>query len=97
MKTLTLRATGTRGLPGYGTVSFREPLAVEAGQRFIVAVELYSPGEYHPLAMERPARTWMRAAIAARGQSYISRNGTTWTDATRVLTNSSVCIKAFAE
>ena len=47
--------------------------------------------------MERPARTWMRQAVAARGQSFISRNGTTWTDATRVRANSSVCLKAFAE
>ena len=97
LKSLTLRARGVRQLPGYGTVSFSAPLPVSQGRRFVVAVKLYSPGDSHPLAMERPARTWMRQAAAARGQSFISRNGTTWTDVTRVRANSSVCLKAFAE
>ena len=97
LKSLTLRASGVRTLPGYGTVSLSAPLPVTAGHRFVVAIKLYSPGDYHPLAMERPARTWMRQAAAARGQSFISRNGTTWTDVTRVRANSSVCLKAFAE
>jgi hypothetical protein len=97
LKSLTLRAQGVRQLPGYGTVSFSESLPVTQGRRFVVAIKLYSPNDYHPLAMERRARTWMRQAVAARGQSYISRNGTTWTDVTRVRANSSVCLKAFAD
>jgi C1A family cysteine protease len=97
LKTLTLRARGVRQLPGYGTVSLSQPLPVTAGRRFVVAIRLYSPGDSHPLAMERPARTWMRQAVAARGQSYISRNGISWTDVTRVRASSSVCLKAFAK
>lgn len=97
LKSLTLRASGVRRLPGYGTVSFSAPLPVTAGRRFVVAIKLYSPNDYHALAMERPARTWMRQAVAARSQSFISRNGTKWTDVTRLRANSSVCLKAFAE
>jgi hypothetical protein len=97
LKSLTLRAHGVRQLPGYGTVPFSLPLPVTAGQRFVVAIKLYSPNDHHPLAIERPARSWMRQAVAARGQSFISRNGTTWTDVTRVSKNSSVCLKAFAD
>ncbi len=97
LKTLTLRAHGVRQLPGYGTVSFSEPLQVAKGRRFIVAIRLYSPNDDHPLAMERPARSWMRGAKATRGQSYMSRNGSTWTDVTRVRANASVCLKAFAQ
>ena len=96
-KTLTLRANGVRELPGYGTVSFSEPLQVTEGRRFVVAIRLYSPGEDHPLAMERPARKWMRRATATRGESFMSRNGTTWTDVTSVRANASVCLKAFAQ
>lgn len=97
LKTLTLHASGRRQLPGYGTVPFSTPLQVTAGQRFVVAIRLYSPGDDHPLAIERPARTWMRGAVAMRGQSFVSRDGTKWIDATSVRANSSVCLKAFAE
>ena len=83
LKTLTLRAHGVRELPGYDTVKFSEPLQVTEGRRFVVAIRLYSPGDYHPLAMERPARTWMRGATATRGQSFMSRDGKTWTDVTQ--------------
>jgi C1A family cysteine protease len=96
-KTLTLRARGVRELPGYGTVKFAEPLPVTEGRRFVVAIRLYSPGDHHPLAIERRARSWMRGATAARGQSYMSRNGRTWTDVTRAGANASVCLKAFAQ
>ena len=96
-KSLTLLAHGVRSLPGYATVSFSQPLQVAEGRRFVVAIKLYSPYDYHPLAIERPARKWMRGAVAARGQSYMSRNGTTWTDVTSVRANASVCLKAFAQ
>jgi C1A family cysteine protease len=97
LNSLTLRAQGVRELPGYGTVSFSRPLPVTKGRRFVVAIRLYSPDEGYPLAMERPARSWMRGAVAVRGQSYMSRNGTTWTDVTSVRANASVCLKAFAK
>jgi C1A family cysteine protease len=97
LKTLTLRAHGVRELPGYGTVSLSEPLQVTEGRRFVVAIRLYSPNEYYPLAMERPARSWMRGATATLGQSFMSRNGTSWTDVTSVRANASVCLKAFAQ
>ena len=63
----------------------------------MVAVKLVSPGETHPMAVERPRRSWMSGATAGAGQSYLSRNGATWIDATSVLPRSNVCVKAFAE
>jgi C1A family cysteine protease len=96
LKSMTLRAQATQVLPGYTTVGFSRPLHVAAGRRFVVAVRLSSPKLGYPLAMERPARRWMRGAVAARGQSFISRDGVHWRDATRVRRNSSVCLKAFA-
>ena len=97
LKTMKLRASGTKSLPGYTTVSFSTPLAVTTDEKFVVAVKLHSPGEGYPLAIERPASYWMRGAVAATGESYLSRDGARWTDAVRVRPNSSVCLKAFAD
>ena len=97
LRSLSLRASGTVELPGYTTVPFSTRLRVSAGRRFVVAVKLVSPGETHPMAVERPRRSWMSGATAGAGQSYLSRNGATWIDATSVLPRSNVCVKAFAE
>jgi C1A family cysteine protease len=94
---LSKRAEGTADLPGYITASFAEKLRVYAGQRFVVAVKLMSPGETHPLATERRTSYWSPAASARPGQSFISRNGSSWTDFTRIRANASVCVKAFAQ
>ena len=84
-------------LPGYVTVSLDKTLRVYQGKAFVVAVKLISPGEAYPLALEYPAKKWMRGATASEGQSFISRNGTTWRDTTKLYTRSNVCLKAFAE
>jgi len=94
---LTRRASGTTSLPGYVTVSLDEPLRVYQGKPFVVAVKLVSPGETYPLAIEYPARKWMRGATGSNGQSFISRNGTTWRDTTTFYARSNVCLKAFAQ
>jgi C1A family cysteine protease len=97
LKTLSKRASGTAALPGYVTVSLDTPLPVTAGKAFVVAVKLVSPGETHPLAIEYPGKPWMSGATAKKGQSYISRNGTTWRDTTSLYRRSNVCLKAFAD
>ena len=97
LATITLRASGTSVLPGYTTVDFTEPLGVTADHDFVVAVRLYSPHETYPLAIERPARSWMKSAVAGSRESFISRDGVKWKDVTRVQPNSSVCLKAFAQ
>jgi hypothetical protein len=97
LRSLRLRASGTVELPGYTTVPLSSKLRVYAGRKFVVAVKLVSPGQTHPMAIERPASTWMSGAKAGAGQSFLSRNGSRWTDATYVLPRSNVCIKAFAE
>ncbi len=94
---LTKRAEGTADLPGYITASFAKKLHVHAGRRFVVAVKLKSPGEPYPLATERRIRYWSPAASARAGQSFISRNGSRWTDFTKIRANASVCLKAFAQ
>lgn len=97
LRSLRLRAAGTAALPGYTTVRFDTQLAVTAGKAFVVAVKLVSPGTTHPMAIERPTHGWMAGATAKAGQSYLSRNGSAWIDATKVRGRSNVCLKAFAE
>ncbi len=98
LKTLSKRASGTTALPGYVTVSLDTPLPVTAGRTFVVAVKLVSPGETHPLAIEYPGKRALTSGATARaGQSFISRNGTTWRDTTSLYRRSNVCLKAFAD
>jgi hypothetical protein len=97
LRSLNLRASGTVELPGYTTVPLSTKLRVYAGRQFVIAVKLVSPGETHPMAVELPARTWMAGATAKSGQSYLSWNGTRWTDTTALRSGMNVCIKAFAE
>jgi Lectin like domain/Papain family cysteine protease len=99
LKSLRKRASGVGTLPGYGTVTLDKPLAVTAGRRFVVAVKLISPpGEVHPLAIEYPrASVGATHVSAVKGQSFVSRNGATWTDLTTLYRRSNVCLKAFAQ
>jgi C1A family cysteine protease len=98
LRTLSKRASGTAALPGYVTVSLDTPLLVPAGRQFVVAVKLVSPGESHPLALEYPrSSVGAGSATAKKGQSFISRNGTTWRDTTSLYRRSNVCLKAFAD
>jgi C1A family cysteine protease len=98
LRALKLRASGTTALPGYVTAPLTSTLRVYQGRPFVVAVRLDSPGEGHPLAIEYPrASVGAGSATARKGQSFISRNGTTWTDITSVYRRSNVCLKAFAQ
>ena len=94
---LSLRASGMAALPGYVTVPLDKKLSVYAGRHFVVAVKLTSPGEAYPLATERRIQGWSPAASAQPGQSYISRDGSNWTDVTTMRANMNACIKAFAQ
>ena len=62
-----------------------------------MAVKLTTPGSKKPIPLERRVKGFTGDAAAGRGQSYVSRNGSTWTDLTTIKDqrNSSVCLKAF--
>ncbi len=94
---LRLRATGVTPLPGYTTTKFDTALRARRGKQFVVVVKLDSPGETHPLAVERPAAAWQKGATARQGESYMSHDGATWRSLLHNAPNANVCIKAFAE
>jgi len=56
-----------------------------------------SPGTTWPIALEYPEPNYASGATAAAGQSYVSSNGTSWTDITTQYSNTNVCLKAFTK
>jgi C1A family cysteine protease len=87
--------TGTIPWPGYHTIVLDEPVPLTSGQRFSVVVKLTTPGYNYPVSMERPIDGWSSGATASSGQSYLSSNGTSWTDISLYYENTNVCLKAF--
>ncbi|MGO9379783.1 MAG: lectin like domain-containing protein [Dissulfurispiraceae bacterium] len=87
--------TGTIPYPGYHTVTLNTPVPIVMGQKFSVVVDLTTPGYTYPISIQYPYSGYSSKATASTGQSYISSNGTSWTDLTTQYANSSVCLKAF--
>ena len=93
--TLVLDAqTGTLQAPGYYTVPLRSPVPVSSGQSFSVVVKLTTPGYGYPVAVEKRINGYSDKISSAPGQSYISANGSSWTDMTSVDPTANVCLKA---
>ena len=98
LRSLKLRAAGTTALPGYVTVPLDQHDA-----RPPRASTSWSPSgstrrvRDYPLAIEYPRTAWMSGATGEKGQSFMSRDGMTWTDTTSVYRRSNVCLKAFAQ
>ena len=98
LATKTLATSGTLPHMGYHTVTLPSSASVTAGQSFVVAVKLTSPGTTSPIAIEYPVSGYSSAATAKPGQSYVSSTGTSWTDLTTNsgYENANVCLKAYA-
>ena len=88
---------GTLAVGGYHTVRLTTPVPVTTGADFVVAVLLTAPGSLTPIPVEHPSRLLVPRAAAAR--SFISRDGSTWTDIRRRsgYGSSDVCLKAFVD
>ena len=90
----TLATSGTLSM-GYHTVALPSPVSLTAGQTFVVAVKLTTPGYTYPIAFEAPYSNYSPSATAAAGQSYVSSSGSSWTDFTTQVAKGNVCLKAF--
>jgi C1A family cysteine protease len=88
-------SSGTFTYAGYHTVSLDTPVILEKGEKFSVIVRLTTPGYGYPLAVEYPMAGYSTQAVAHSGESYISSDGKSWTDLSRVVPNGNACIKAF--
>jgi C1A family cysteine protease len=88
-------ARGTIAVPGYHSVPLASPVALAAGQQVVIAVRLTVPGYKFPVAIEEPYRGYAKATASA-GQSYVSGDGSTWTDMTSLVADTNVCLKGYA-
>jgi C1A family cysteine protease len=82
-------------VPGYHTIVLPEPVPVLKGEAFSVVVRLRTPGYRYPVPVEAPVTGYSSRASAAAGQSWVSKDGTSWKDLTTVTTSGNACLKAF--
>lgn len=95
---LAAQQSGTVDMAGFVTVPLETPVAVSAGQRFSVVLQLTTPGYGYPLAAEYAVAGYSSAAKASAGQSFLSANGTLWDDFTkRVSSTANFCCKAYVK
>jgi C1A family cysteine protease len=96
LSSLALNTSGNITYMGFHTVALATPLAITAGQPFVVAVKVVSPGSNYPVAVEYAVGDYSSAATSAPGQSYISSTGTSWSDITTAYSSTAnVCLKAY--
>ncbi|MFB3894777.1 MAG: lectin like domain-containing protein [bacterium] len=93
-----LTKTGTATESGFVTISLGTTVTVSSGQRFSVMVKATTPNYNYPIPIEYPVSNYCSKARGNPGESYISGNGTTWSDISSKFTaNSNVCLKAYAK
>lgn len=96
--TLAAQQSGTVDTAGYATVPLESPAPVAAGKRFSVVVQLSTPGYAYPLATEYAVAGYSAQAAAAEGESFLSANGTSWSDFTKRLNSTAnFCCKAYVK
>lgn len=87
-------AAGKIENPGYYTVSFEQPVELEAAKEYIVAVKIDTPDTQYPVAMEYAANESTKTVDILDGEGYISHNGVNWTR-TEIAHGANVCLKAY--
>ncbi|GAF82584.1 unnamed protein product, partial [marine sediment metagenome] len=88
--------SGTVTCPGYYVIDLDSSVGLTSGDDFAVVVKFTTPGYNWPIPMEYPISGYSDAATANPGQSYVSSDGTSWTDITSIWSNTNVCIKTIA-
>ncbi len=91
----SVNTLGSFAYAGYHTVDLSRPVSLLAGEKFAVVIKVITPGYNYPIPMEYPFGNYNSAATASAGQSYISSNGTAWTDLAAAYANTNVTIRAF--
>lgn len=95
LATLTLRTSGTLDYMGYHTVRLPAPVSITSDHPFAVAVSIPSADGDRPIAIERPRAGYSSAASSTAGQSFVSDDGSRWTDHILWAPESNVCLKAY--
>lgn len=93
------RMKGVIGTEGYHTITLDKSVTLAAGQKFAVLLNMIASESSYPLMIESPIAGYSSKATAGVGESFISSNGSSWSDITRLggFRNTNVCIKAFTD
>ena len=95
--TLAHEQTGKTDELGYWTIPLSKSVSVNKGQRFAVVLKLTTPGYNYPLAFEYAYAGFSSAASANAGETFLSSNGSAWSDFTDVNGTASFCCKAYTK
>lgn len=88
--------SGTLSSPGYHTVTVPD-VVLTAGQKFSIVVSATTPGYDTPVPIEYPLADYASHATALAGESYVSSDGSIWTDLTTSNPNTNVCLKGYTK
>ncbi len=78
---------------GYYTVSFKEEIPLQKGERFAVVVKIMTPNAGRPIAIEYAADKATEGVDLSDGEGYISLYGNAWESAEEK--NCNICLKAY--
>ena len=81
---------------GYVTVPVSCSSSISKGARFSAVVKITTASE-RQLAIEYPEPNYSSGATAKYGETFISDDGTTWTDFKSKLSNASFCCKVYSK
>jgi C1A family cysteine protease len=94
-RTPSVVQTGSFPFAGYHTVDLTSTVPLERGEKFSIVMTIRTPGYNYPVAIEYPYNGYSTKARARAGESWVSKDGATWTDITTAYPNTNVCLKAF--
>lgn len=96
-KNYVLKENGICTFPGYHTHQLNSPVNLTSGKKFSVVIKFTNPSYTYPLAVEKQYADYSSNAHANPGESYVSRDGTSWQDLTSIsgYSETNLCIKAF--
>lgn len=79
---------------GFYTVPLTKIQTLEAGTAFAVMVEIYTPGNKYPVAIEFPAGDSTETVDITDGEGYISLTGNSWENVEKTQ-NCNLCLKVY--
>ncbi|MCX6564091.1 MAG: lectin like domain-containing protein [Candidatus Aminicenantes bacterium] len=97
--TLVSSGTSSFGYAAYLTNELASPVTLAAGDRFSVVIKFVNNSYTWPVTAEGYNANYSSAVTNAAGQSFLSYNGSTWSDFYSFSNNANkanCCIKAFA-
>ena len=95
LKALEPVAVGSLDLMGFYTIPI-DRVTLKKGERFAVAMELYSPENPHPIAVEHRATDITKNAVISDGEGYISVKGAYWGNVETDY-ECNICLKAYTK